>query len=233
MNGKNGVKATVMLVALFSSACGESGDSGGSPTGSGGDAGSGASATGGTAATGTGGGAGASGCPTTPQFGPGDVDVTLGGLNADLPAPSMDCLTVDPAVSMCAALSAIVNGVPQEILCTNPNNSSIDGKSMSCDTASGGNVAITASNLAGTPPTTFSVMWTDHSLFGPIQVALDEGTFKTDMPSFVEARQAGWVNKFVSSGACRDTFHGVVAASWSDAGMGETRLRGSFHSRTF
>jgi hypothetical protein len=37
---------------------------------------------------------------------------------------------------------------------------------------------------------------------------------------------------FNASG-CQDTFHGVVAASWSDAGKGETRLRGTFHSRTF
>jgi hypothetical protein len=68
----------------------------------------------GAASAGTG-GAG-SGGGTAGAVAPGSVDLTLGGLNADL-MPARDCAG-DPSVEFCIALSAIVNGEAVERTCT-------------------------------------------------------------------------------------------------------------------
>jgi len=76
-------------------------------------------------------------CPAgTPMFGTSDIDVTSGGLNADLPVPSKDCLTVSPGTSMCAALSLEIAGKQREIVCTSPSTSASDGSAFNCSAGS-------------------------------------------------------------------------------------------------
>lgn len=62
-----------------------------------------------------------SGTPTVVVRGSGtrieDVDLTLGGLNQDLPAPSMDCLTRQDLVVGCMAVSGTYNGSAFDFFC--------------------------------------------------------------------------------------------------------------------
>jgi len=165
-----------------------------------------------------------------------DIDVTLGGLNADLREPSTSCLTVSPDDAMCAALSAIVNGTPREIVCTSPSNAAVNGSAMTCSAKGGERVTVNTDDFGGkTPPATFALTLAVQSGGGLVGLELPSGYLSSNSDNFVEARVAGWVNKFEPSGRCKNTIWGVVAASWSasDAGPGEVRVRGTFHAREF
>lgn len=205
--------------------------SGGGSGGGGGSSAGGQSA--GTAGSPVGGAGAMTGCPAGLQeFGADSVDLALGGVNADLPAPSIDCLTNPRESYFCFALSGIVNGVEREILCSTWEGSETSGTSMGCSTAAGEDVSIDTRGYGGmTPPATFTYAQTEQMFTSPLRFTIDGHDFYSGDTNFVEVRFAGWVNKFQDFGRCVTTTWGVVAGSWSDAGSGETRVRGSFHLR--
>jgi hypothetical protein len=102
------VHGAVALAVAAVAGCGTDDGGPASSAGSGGiSSGGGAGVTGGATASGgasgaggaSGGGAGAGGATGgVPSL--SDVDLTLGGLNQDLPAPAKDCLSVTPAPSI-------------------------------------------------------------------------------------------------------------------------------------
>lgn len=173
-------------------------------------------------------------CPTgLTQYGASDIDLTLGGLNADLPAPSQDCLSATPDSTMCAALSLMVQGTAREIVCTTPSILAIDGSGFDC-TSGGESVSVDTNHFGGaTPPAKFAL---DQSVLpSPLLLILNQGTFgglNDGAPSAAQVN--GWVDKFYDQYyGCENTLFGVVAATWPDTGSGETRARGSFHARQF
>ena len=126
----------VAAVSMFVAACDRGADDGSLPSAGEGGAQAGSSASGGSSG-GSIGGAGGGGAPSSGGMGGAragsqatsggggaeagagsepsidDVDLTLGGLNQDLPAPSVDCLE-RPA---CVAASGEYNGMPFDIAC--------------------------------------------------------------------------------------------------------------------
>jgi hypothetical protein len=167
------------------------------------------------------------------ELGPADVDLTLGGLNADLPMPTTDCLTESEGGSMCASLSAIVEGSPREIRCVSPAGQATTGTSFQCSAGNGESITLDTLGFGGVPvPGTFSFTHTSDAR-GPLILELEAGTWSSGSDNFVEARVAGWTSKWVSSNYCRTSAWGAVAATWSSTGGGELRVRGTFHSRSY
>jgi hypothetical protein len=181
-----------------------------------------------------GGSAGVAPCPTgIVTYGASDIDLTLGGLNADLPAPSKDCLTVSPDTSMCAALTVEVKGAQRAVVCTQPSSSASDGSSLNC-TGAGDAVTVSTAHFGGkTPPATFS-LGTD-AVPNPLELQLPEGTFgASDSPPATLAQVNGWVNLFFDQyRGCDNTMYGVIAVTFPDTGSGVVRARGSFQARQF
>lgn len=234
---------------LFSglAACGEGGDddAGDADAGSGGSAAVGASGgapaggggTGGSA-SGAGGSAGSAGMPVCPaglmEFGAADADLTLGDLNADLPAPSLDCLSAKPSDSTCIALSLEIDGVVRELICTGLHVQATAGTGVTCDTDAGEYLNLQTNNFGGiTVPGTFTTSQTEPTFGGLLKIELADGAVDGDDDGFVETRIAGWVNKWVESNYCRNASWGAIAASWAESELGAVRVRGTFHTRSY
>jgi hypothetical protein len=221
-------------------AAGHSGDAGGSSAehgGSGGvkamrEAGSGGG-TAGSQAGSSGNAAQGGGAASTREYGSGDVDLTLGGFNQDLPAPTVDCLSDNLDNYVCFSATVQVDGVTHEIACIRASTISQSGGSFTCLSASNESVQIDAGDFE--VPGTFSVVET--SVPGSIlQLTLMQGMFNSRASNFQEARVAGWANKWDDHGHLRNKVTGTVACSWRadpDAGTGMTRVRASFRSRNF
>jgi hypothetical protein len=204
--------------------------------GSGGSDATAGAATAGAGIGGTSGAGGSAGMPVCPEglqeFSAADVDLTLGGLNADLPAPSRDCLTAEPGASTCVALSAVIDGTAREVVCTRMGAQATDGTGVTCSNADDETVSLLTNNFGGTkPPGTFVTEQGDSGRV--LQLGLSAGTLSSNAEGFTEARLAGWTNKYVESKYCRTASWGVIAASWSDTELGEARVRGTFHTRSY
>jgi hypothetical protein len=203
----------------------------------GGTAGTGGNA--GSASAGTGGGpgtAGIGGATAAPpkDFGPNDVDLSLGGLNQDLPAPPGDCLQSQPQEYVCFAANAVIGGVARTFVCTALSTVSLPGDSFSCRTAAGEIFEIHVGKFTSIPGT-FSL--SEDTVPGSI-LLLDRQQDRLSPRSnnFKQARVAGWVNVWNDNGKMRNSVWGTLAASWAedtDAGIAETRIRASFHVRNF
>lgn len=165
-------------------------------------------------------------------YGPSDIDLTLAGLNADLPSPSKDCLSTAPSSSMCAALTVEVKGALREVVCTQPSSSASNGSALNCTNATDA-VSITTASFGGkTPPATFAL--SVDTLPTPLELTLPEGTFgRFDDPAATAAQVNGWVNLFFDDYGCNNTMYGVIAVTLPDTGSGVVRARGSFQARQF
>lgn len=236
--------APIWLVLAVACAEGSPDDADGSAAGSGNAGNAGAAGLAGSAGaagmTGLGGGGGSAGAPPCPvdraTFSAEDVDLSLAGLNADLPEPSVNCLAEPAGDYMCIALSAVVAGVAREILCVAPGIALTDGTAINCSTAAQEAMSLNTRNFGGMPaPNTFTVTRTGPGSNGLLGLTLAQGSFEPGDANFVEARLAGWVNRWEDGTACRSSSWGTIAASWSsaDAGAGELRVRGTFHTRSF
>lgn len=229
--------ASVSLGAMclvFAGACaeGSSDDADASAAGSGSGSNAGGAGVAGAAGmaglAGSGGNGGSAGAPPCPvdraTFSAEDVDQSLGGLNADLPEPSVDCRTEAEGDYMCIALSAMVAGMAREILCVAPGISLTDGTAINCNTSAQEDMTLSTRNFGGMrAPNTFTLTQTGPASNGLLDLVLAEGTFNSDDANFVEARAAGWVNRWEDRTYCRSSSWGTIAATWAggDAGSGE------------
>lgn len=217
----------ISALSAVLTACSGGGDAhgggGGSTGGAAGSAGIGA------------GGGGPASCPAgLVEYGPTDIDLSLGGLNADLPDPSTSCLDVTQTTSMCAAVTLSIGSTTREFLCTNPSFSAVDGSSLSCANDAGELFSVTTHAFGGAvPPATFAL--TQAEIPDSVTLELSEGKFgglNADPATALAIN--GWVNKFFDQWyGCDNAMYGVFAATWPDAGSGEVRARGSFQARSF
>lgn len=217
---------------------GDAGSSGSSTAGGwgGGSAAASGNGRGGRGASGTGGSGGAS--PVCPkgltEFGAADADLTLGSLNADLPSPSLDCLTVAASATTCIALSLEIGDNVRELLCTGLHIQATDGASVTCSTDEDEYLNLKTNQFGGTSlPATFTTGQTGPVFGGMLKIELADGVVDSREDGFTEARMAGWVNKWVDSNYCRNASFGVIAASWSESELGAVRVRGTFHTRSY
>jgi hypothetical protein len=256
-------RAALTALGLASMACSGGDDEGAAPSvagssslgGSGaGGSGAGGSGAGGSGAGGVGGGtstagaggttagtAGAGGkgskggCPDGLQeFSAEDANLTLGGLNAELPEPSVSCLTAEPDASTCVALSIVIDGTPRELVCTRMGAQATNGTGVTCSTSDGESVSLLTQNFGGiTPPGTFVAEERVTTFGGLLQLRFLDAELTSGSEGFVETRVAGWVNKWVSSSYCRSASWGVIAATWTGSELGDVRVRGTFHTRSY
>jgi hypothetical protein len=246
-------RAALTALGLASMACSGGNDDNAAPSEAGssslGGSGAGGSAAGGVGAgtstagaggttagsAGAGGKGGKGGCPEgLQQFSAEDANLTLGGLNAELPEPSVSCLTAEPDASTCVALSIMIDGAPRELVCSRMGAQATDGTGVTCSTLNDETVSLLTQNFGGiTPPGTFVAEQSVSASGSLLRIGLLEGELATTSEGFVETRVAGWVNKWVSSSYCRSASWGVIAATWTGSELGDVRVRGTFHTRSY
>lgn len=167
-------------------------------------------------------------------FGPADVDLTLGGLNQDLPEPSTSCLDADVDNWACFAGTASINGVVREVTCDSILRIATNGTSFHCKTPDPDNEDVELAVGWLMAPGTFDNI-EDTVPNNLLRLDLNQGSYSSRLPNFVEGRATGWVNKFIGRLGLSDSVWGTVAATWTattDAGVDELRIRGTFHIRS-
>jgi hypothetical protein len=186
------------------------------------------------------------------------VDLTLGGFNQDLPAPSVNCMERSDFSVGCISVSGVVDGVSFDHYCAEGNTTiggsaydspsgRVYGESMYCTTdesdwCAGVNTPDLSVGL-GKRSFVFDKTFLpgDNWLSGVTFYWQDKAASTSD-DNFVKSQMAGW-NKVISKGPLSwqtREVQGVFAATWTKPdpskcatsqieGCLEVRLRGTFH----